>query len=112
MFRELWQDDYGVVISAELVFILTILVIGLLVGWSQVQHTIVSELDDVGQAIGKVNQSFTYSGFTKIGKFDGLVKAATAGSAFKDSRDECDCDCTGISALGCDAPLEECGVFR
>ena len=111
LFTQLWQDDAGVVVSAELVFILTLLVIGLLVGWSQVQHSVVSELDDVGQAIGKLNQSYTTSGFTSVKKYSGGIKAAVAGSAFKDSQDECDCDCTGTSALGCAMPIEECGML-
>ena len=66
MLRNLLHDDYGVVISAELVFVLTVLVIGMVVGLSELQHAVVQELDDISNAIGKVNQSYAYSGFRKV----------------------------------------------
>lgn len=99
----LWNDEAGFIVSAELILIATILVIGLVVGLSEVQHAVVSELNDVGEAIGCLNQGYCYSGFTSY-KQDGNLKAQLVGSQFVDSIDECDnneCD------LGCDAPVNE-----
>ena len=65
MLKQLWSDESGFIISAELVMVATILVIGLIVGLSEVQHAVVGELNDVADAIGSANQSFGYSGFVK-----------------------------------------------
>ena len=104
MLRQLLNDEAGFIISAELVLIATILVIGLIVGLSEVQHAIVTELNDVGDAIGKLNQSYRFSGFSKKNQFKGGVAAFTRGSIFIDEMDECDmnqCD------IDCDPPVIE-----
>jgi len=103
MVRQLLNDEAGFIISAELVLVATLLVIGLIVGLSEVQHAIVSELNDVGDAIGELNQSYFYSGFHKR-DLGGVIHAVTYGSDFEDQRDDCDnnqCD------LACDAPANE-----
>jgi hypothetical protein len=60
---QLYRDEAGFVVSAELVLIATMLVIGLIVGLSEVAHGVNNELNDVGDSFGSVNQSFRYSGF-------------------------------------------------
>lgn len=86
--RKFWNDDAGFVVSAELVLIATIVVIGLVVGLSEVQHAVVSELNDVSDAIGSLDQSYHYSGFHKA---DGCaLHAYTPGSSFVDLPDVCD----------------------
>lgn len=100
----LLSDEAGFIVSAELVLIATLLVIGLIVGLSEVQHAVVTELNDVGEAIGCLNQSYVFSGFSKDKSFGGGVASFVSGSAFADSIDECDgneCDIT------CDAPQSE-----
>jgi len=42
MLRALLNDEAGFVVSAELVLIATLLVIGLIVGLSEVQHSVVA----------------------------------------------------------------------
>lgn len=103
MLTRLYRDDRGFIVSAELVLIATLLVVGLIVGLSEVQHAVVAELNDVGDAIGKLNQSYSFSGFSKAGQHGG-VKAFTRGSFFVDTQDECDCNQCGID---CDAPVQE-----
>ncbi|MEZ5944447.1 MAG: hypothetical protein R3C18_23915 [Planctomycetaceae bacterium] len=102
MLNQLWNDEAGFVVSAELVLIATILVIGIIVGMSEIQHAVNAELNDVGDAIGSLNQSYCYSGFTKR---DGWQEHAfTRGSDFVDVTDDCDnnqCD------IACDAPQRE-----
>ena len=105
MFKHLLRDESGFIVSAELVLIATLLVIGLIVGLSEVQHAVVSELNDVADAIGELNQGYFSSGFSSH-HFFGLstVHAATYGSNFEDQRDDCDnnqCD------LACDLPTNE-----
>lgn len=97
------RDEGGFIVSAELVLVATICVIGLVVGLSEVQHAINAELNDVGNAIGKLNQGFFFSGFHKR-DFGGVVHALTFGSFFVDTTDDCDCNQCDIA---CDAPVHE-----
>jgi hypothetical protein len=102
MLCKLWNDEAGFIVSAELVLVATILVIGMIVGLSEVQHAVVQELGDVGEAIGSVNQSYGYTGFSAV-KAKG-PSSFTSGSVFTDSTDDCDgnqCD------LACDPAAPE-----
>jgi Flp pilus assembly pilin Flp len=90
MLRTFWNDDNGFVISAELVLVATILVIGMIVGLSEVQHAVVQELNDVGDAIGAVYQGYYYTGFHSFKTFGGGVKSFTFGSEYRDTVDDCD----------------------
>ncbi len=104
MLKNLFNDEAGFVVSAELVLISTLLVLGLIVGLSEVQHAVVQELNDVGDAIGSVNQSYMYSGFSAQKTGGRGIKSFSRGSAFSDVGDDCDnnqCDIT------CDAPVAE-----
>jgi Flp pilus assembly pilin Flp len=65
LLRRFWSDETGFVVSAELILIATILVIGLIVGLAVLRNQVVQELVDVGQAIGSVSQSFCFSGTAK-----------------------------------------------
>ena len=109
MLTKLWNDEVGFIVSAELVLVATILVIGMIVGLSEIQHAVVQELGDVADAIGVINQSHGYTGFSaeKSGlKSD--VKSFTEGSEFDDREDDCDnnqCD------LDCDSPNPESDKF-
>ncbi len=80
-----WNDEAGFVVSAELILVATVAVIGLLVGLAAVRDGVVSELSDVAGAIQDVNQSYS---------IDGVVghNANTAGFNFLDGTDECDSD--------------------
>ena len=109
MVRQLLNDEAGFIVSAELVLVATILVIGMVVGLSEIQHAVVQELGDVGDAIGSVNQSYGYTGFSAektvlLAGLAGAQKSFSAGSSFADVSDECDDNqCT----LACDAPIAE-----
>ena len=106
MVRQLLNDEAGFIVSAELVLVATILVIGLIVGLSEVQHAVVSELNDVADAIGELNQCYSYSGFSKSDA--GRVHAVTYGSDFQDTVDDCDANQCDIA---CDAPTNESPKF-
>ncbi len=104
MLHQLLNDEAGFIISAELVLVATILVIGLIVGLSEIQHAVVAELNDVGDAIGKLNQSYSFNGFSKRNNTKQGVGAFTRGSSFEDTMDECDMDQCQID---CDIPVQE-----
>lgn len=102
-FSALLQDENGFIISAELVLIATLLVIGLIVGLSEIQHAINQEMNDIADAIGSLNQGFFFTGFSAF-KSDGTLKAFFGGSVFHDHRDECD---GNECAITCTPPTPE-----
>ena len=79
----LWNDEAGFLVSAELILVATIAVLSLIVGMSEVAYGVNQELEDVGAAIGAVNQTYCYNGV--LGH-----KGQAAGSAFHDQVDICD----------------------
>ena len=89
MLKALWNDEAGVILSAEITLVGTILVVGMIVGLVELQCSVVDELNDLGEAIGSVNQSYRTSGVLSKTK-DGKVKAMTVGSRFNDQQDSCD----------------------
>lgn len=90
-FRMLAADDAGFVVSAELVLILTIGVLGMVVGLAAVRDAVVNELNDLSHAFGAVNQSYSVTGLRKARWCDD-VHAWVAGFGFRDASDECDCN--------------------
>ena len=81
--KNLWNDEAGFIISAELVLIATILVIGMIAGLASARDAAITELADLGGAIGSANQSFVFGG--AVGH-----NSNTAGSGFADLLDFCD----------------------
>ena len=90
MFKALWNDEAGVILSAEIVLIGTILVIGMVVGLVELQCSVVDELNDLGEAIGSMNQSYMTSSVCSFKSSTGTFKAITYGSSFTDRLDSCD----------------------
>jgi Flp pilus assembly pilin Flp len=78
MLRKFWNDESGFIVSSELVLIATICVIGMIVGLVEVQWAVVGELNDVGDAIGSLNQSFQFAGFTDFKTFPGSANTIKA----------------------------------
>lgn len=102
--RAFWKEECGFVISAELVLVLTIAVLAMIVGLSEVAVAVNTELNDVSNAIGALNQSYAYTGFAATANCDSKHKSYVAGSMFKDNVDDCDlnttCDLvTGTTAV-------------
>jgi len=86
MLKKLWNDDAGALVSAEIILVATILVIGVITGLHAVQTAVVTELGDVASAIGSVNQSYSFGGSTGH-------HAGTVGSGWDDAVDACDEEC-------------------
>lgn len=79
----LWHDDLGFVISSELIFIMTIVVIGLITGLVTVRDQVITELADVADAVSEIDQSYSFAAITaSIG--------SVAGSSFADAADFCE----------------------
>ena len=80
------NDENGFIVSAELVLVGTICVLGMIVGLSELSFNVNQELEDVGSAVGNINrangQEITWSGaganstvFIFGFSFDGANKA-------------------------------------
>ena len=83
LINALQNDEAGFIVSAELVLVSTIAVLGLVVGLSEVSLNINNELEDVGSAFSCVQQSFNTQGVCGH-------KGNTSGSSFTDTADFCD----------------------
>ena len=93
IFTALKNDDHGFVVSAELVLVGTILVLGMIVGLTELSYGVNEELEDLGSGIGAINQTYYYS--VASGK-----KGEMAGSTYPDFQDECDNACD----INCNTP--------
>ena len=107
LWKEFIEDEKGVILSAELVLILTIAVIGMVVGLSHVALAVNQELSDVACAIGSLNQSYSFTGF-RCCWFNGGPTSFTAGSTFIDWPDVCDCAGVGLTCGG--SEIGSCGI--
>src|SRR4051812_37762876 len=92
MLMNLLNDEAGVIISAEIILVLTIGVLAMIIGLSEVAVAVNTELNDVSNAIGALNQSFCFTGF--FSSSNGKQKASMAGSCFQDQIDDCDTNTT------------------
>ena len=80
------NDDNGFVVSAELVLVGTILVLGMIVGLTELSYGVNEELEDLGSGIGAINQTYYFT--MGSGK-----KGEAVGSTYLDFQDECDNSC-------------------
>jgi len=88
MLNKLWNDEAGLIVSAELTLVLTIGVLAMVVGLSEVAVAVNTELNDISNAFGGLNQSYAFTGFHAFGNCK--IKSAVSGSSFVDSIDDCD----------------------
>lgn len=90
MLKNFLNDETGVIISAELVLVLTICVLGVIVGLSSVAVAVNTELLDTAHAIGVLNQSYGFTGFSGCKKWGNPI-SYTFGAVNTDGEDDCDC---------------------
>ena len=55
------NDNNGFVVSAELVLVGTICVLGMIVGLTELSYGVNEELEDLGSAIGGINQTYYFT---------------------------------------------------
>jgi Flp pilus assembly pilin Flp len=89
LLAEVMRDESGLILSAELVLILTICVLGIVVGLVQVQTAVVSEFQDLALAFSSLNQSYSTVTFMGCRKWRWGATSFTAGSGFIDIFDGC-----------------------
>ena len=89
LFRKLLNDEAGLILSAELVIILTITVLGMVVGLVNLQHALLNEFADLSLAFQSLNQSYHTPSFAGCWKWWGGRTSWVAGSTFIDVYDGC-----------------------
>lgn len=97
MVKNFLNDENGAIVSIELVLIITIAVLALIVGWSEVAVAVNTELNDISNAVGSLNQGFTAVGFSGTNAGGGLpakVKSTYNAQSFNDTPDDCDANAT------------------
>ncbi len=75
----LWRDDQGAIIAIEYLFVATILVLGIIVGLTNLRTAINVELTELGNAILALSQGYTVSGAAGAST-DGSAAIDTPGS--------------------------------
>ena len=89
------RDDSGFIVSAELIVVVTLLICSVGVGFAVVKDAVATELNDISDAIGTFDQSFTINGLQaeiEGGSEGGAdFHSECAGFGFSDSQDQCDC---------------------
>jgi len=92
MKRKQQKKEAGFIVSAELVLVATILVIGLIVGMVAIRDALTAEMHDVAEAIGALDQSYYFDGITDNG-----TGAQIAATQFEDLPDNA---IGGVGAAG------------
>jgi hypothetical protein len=83
MTRKRNKNQAGFIVTIELLLIAAILVIGLIVGMTNMRDATLAELADLSESIGALNQSYSIDGV-----WNASQTAATAGSAYQDALDQ------------------------
>ncbi|QDT64661.1 hypothetical protein [Calycomorphotria hydatis] len=93
MLKRFVDDEVGLILSAEVVLILTIGVLAVVVGLNAVAKAVNHELFDVAGAIGAIDQSYVVSGFANShgNAWFGGNGYMGGGFGYIDRADECDC---------------------
>jgi len=61
LFQRIWNDDQGLISSIESLFLIAVLVLGLIAGWTNVQNAISAELTETSAALLSLNQSYAFT---------------------------------------------------
>lgn len=109
--KRFWYEEDGAIVVSEITLVLTVLVVGLIVGLTTLRDSLVAELADTAAAIGSINQSYSFGG---ISVNDTLVIA----SVFLDNIDFCEADvpdaefenCVGVIPFDLNNPAPQEGT--
>jgi len=85
MLLGLWTEEAGAVVTADLVLVLTVAVLGTIAGVGALSAAINTELEDLAEAIGALNQGY------EVGAIE-TCHASFSSQANNDDQDACDCD--------------------
>jgi len=99
MIRTFWNDQSGFIVSLELILIATVIVLGLIVGMSEIAVSVNTELNDISNAVGALVQSYATPNYKGIDPCTGKQWSFFGGTRFVDYHDDCDnnrsCDIVG-----------------
>lgn len=59
--RRFWADESGVIDVTSMMLVVTLLVLGMIVGLSAVRSNIAQEFGDVAQALDRIDQTYSYT---------------------------------------------------
>ena len=76
------RSQGGFIVTIELLVLATVLVLGLIVGWTSLRDSVLAELGDLSESIGALDQSYTI-----LGVQNAAQTAQTLGSAWQDGPD-------------------------
>jgi Flp pilus assembly pilin Flp len=103
MLKNLYRDANGVIISLEMVLIVTIAVLAIVVGWSEVAIALNTEWNDVSNATGALSQDYSFTGYQVKGNSPAAKSTSSVfGSLFHDQVDDCDTNgsCDIVCGIG------------
>ena len=90
MLKALLNDETGFIVSMELILIASVAVIGLVVGLSEVTVAVNTELNDISNAIGALQQSYATPSYKGQDPCTGKHWAFFSGSRYNDFHDDGD----------------------
>lgn len=76
------RNQGGFIVTIELLVLATVLVLGLIVGWTSLRDSVLAELSDLSESIGALDQSYSI-----LGVQNNAETAETLGSAWHDGQD-------------------------
>jgi len=59
--KRFWADEAGVIDVTSMMLVVTLLVLGMIVGLSAVRSNIAQEFGDVAQALDRIDQTYSYT---------------------------------------------------
>lgn len=82
----------GFIMTTELVLLVTVMVVGMIVGLVSMRDSVNAEMEDVAEAIGALDQSYSFDGIENVQE-----TAFIDGSTFTDAQDPNAGDTTGFT---------------
>ncbi len=89
LLKRLWRDRRGFVATTDLILIITILVLGTIVGLATIRDSVVQEFGDLATALGRLDQTYQYTG-SDWEDPDSDAFAQVNGSMYNDEPDFCE----------------------
>jgi hypothetical protein len=83
LIRQLWRDQRGFLATTGLILLATIVVLGTIVGLVAFRNQVVQEFGDASTAVGRLNQSYQYTGCG----VQGISPHWVSGSSYQDNPD-------------------------
>ena len=90
LMKRIWHDERGFVATTDLILIVTIVVLGTIVGLATLRNSVVQELGDLATALGQLNQSYQYTGNVYDPDDYPDAYAEVFASSYTDNADFCD----------------------